>query len=459
MQDASLQYGWRLRPDIALRAYAMGAWHDSDVTATGANAKDLWSKGQAGFRMDWSPGAEQMTLQGDLYRGAEKEAIAERQIVGGGNLVARWTHSFSGGSSLQVQTYYDELSRRVTSVANDRVRTYDLDVQHSFAWGSRQAVVWGAGLRVSQDRFTVVPGNPTSPLTQFFDPESRTLILGDVFAQDTITLTPTLQATVGLKLEDDPYSGMATLPSLRLSWKPTGTMLLWAAASRAIRAPSRLDRDFFETQGATVVLKGGDFQAETLVAYELGYRGEPSDRLSVSVSAFYNVYDDLRTFEYAPGPSLPATIQNMLEGETYGVEVWGGYRVTNWWRLTAGANWLHEDLRFKPGSFKLGGVAIAGNDPTYQALLRSIMNLGPAVSLDLDLRQIGALKSPASPAYAELGGRLAWTVTPAVELALVGANLLHDHHPEFGGTGSAVQLGSSGVESGRSLALGARLRF
>lgn len=36
--------------------------------------------------------------------------------------------------------------------------------------------------------------------------------------------------------------------------------------------------------------------AESLIAYELGYRIEPTRQLSIDVATFYNVYDDLVAF-------------------------------------------------------------------------------------------------------------------------------------------------------------------
>jgi len=36
------------------------------------------------------------------------------------------------------------------------------------------------------------------------------------------------------------------------------------------------------------------------------------------------------------------------------------------------------------------------------------------------------------PAYFELDSRLAWRPVPRLQLSLVGQNLLHDHHPEYG---------------------------
>src|SRR3546814_11360119 len=69
-----------------------------------------------------------------------------------------------------------------------------------------------------------------------FAPDKRTLFLANIFVQDSMALTPSLTAIAGLKLERDPYSGAVLLPSARLSWKPSSTSMLWAAASRAIRS-------------------------------------------------------------------------------------------------------------------------------------------------------------------------------------------------------------------------------
>ena len=59
------------------------------------------------------------------------------------------------------------------------------------------------------------------------------------------------------------------------------------------------------------------------------------------------------------------------------------------------------------------------------------MSLTPTLDLDIDLRSIDDLTSPAVAAYTELGARLAWRVTDQVELAVIGDNLLNDQHLEF----------------------------
>jgi iron complex outermembrane receptor protein len=122
----------------------------------------------------------------------------------------------------------------------------------------------------------------------------------------------------------------------------------------------------------------------------------------------------------------------MMEGEVYGVEIWGTLSVTEWWRMTAGFNASHEDLRFKPGSLDIMGVSAAGNDPSHQFSLRSSMDLGNSVELDIGVRGVGDLPDPNVPGYVELEARVGWKINDRLELSLAGFNLLDESHPEFG---------------------------
>jgi len=451
----SLQFGGSASDTLAYRTYLSGFVHDGEsLTGSGADGEDGWHKVQGGFRADWTPGANLVTVQGDLYRGAEDQLALGDQKIAGENILARWSRDMAGGS-LQLQAYYDRFYAMIPDFATNEVRTYDLDVQHSFALGARQEIVWGGGYRVMSDNFPTVI-NATQQVA--FIPQRRTLNLGNVFVQDTVRLTDDLRVIAGVKLEDQPYTGVTALPSVRAAWTPADSNLLWAAVSRAVRVPSRLDRDVTQVTDSTVTIAGGDMQTVKVIAYEAGYRVQIADRASFSASAFFNDYQDLRSAEFTRG-GYPIVFANGMEGETYGVELWGNYQVTDWWRLTAGFNWLHKDLRFKAGSSGLGGLQIAGNDPKTQISVRSAMNITDDLTFDLDARRIGALPAPASPAYAELSLRLAWKLTATGEIALTGANLLHKYHAEFGTTANTLQTGRVGVRVPRSVFLDTRWRF
>jgi len=77
------------------------------------------------------------------------------------------------------------------------------------------------------------------------------------------------------------------------------------------------------------------------------------------------------------------------------------------------------------------GVAQLGDDPRYQASLKSSMDLAHAVTLDADLRYVGALPDPSAPAYVELNARVGWKISRRLQLSLSGFNLLHDRHQEL----------------------------
>ncbi len=186
--------------------------------------------------------------------------------------------------------------------------------------------------------------------------------------------------------------------------------------------------------GVTLLTGRSNFQPERVVAYELGGRFRPISRLSLSVSAYYNVYNDLRTIEPTPKTFSPLYWGNGLSGQVWGIESWAEYQAADWWRLSGSVALLRERFSFEPGaSGFLGGAVQGGDDPQHQASLKSSMNLGSAVTLDADLRYVDALPNPATPAYTELNGRLAWNITDKLELSVVGRNLLRAYHQEYPG--------------------------
>jgi iron complex outermembrane receptor protein len=452
----ALAYGGRLSPDLTWRAYAEGVDYAHSTTPAGHTAADGWSNIQGGFRMDWAPAEDVITLQGDAYRAFEGVLGTDNILATGHNGGVRWAHPLANGDSIQIQLYYDSLDRSVAARYLETLRTYDIDLQHSFSWGSRQTIVWGGGYRLMRDNF---PTFPVPGPTAIFSPTSRTLQLGNAFLEDSIDLTRGVKAILGTRLEDDAYAGIGVLPSLRLAWKADEATLLWAAVSRAARTPSRLDRDLYERIGSRVIIAPGNFQSEHVTAYEAGLRAAPIPNSTLSISAFYNVYDDLRSAELSPGGRYPVLFGNGMTGETYGVESWGSYGMTDWWRLGFGTSWFHKNLRFKPGSSRIGGLQTAGDDPPYQLSLRSNMALADTVTSEITLRRVGSLPAPVSPFYTELDARLGWSVTDAVEISLLGSNLLHAHHLEYGQTTASLQVGATGVETGRSFFVATSLKF
>ena len=408
----------------SFRAYGLGMQQGAMARPDGASTDDDWNHVQGGFRADWQSSADHFTFEGDAYRGTGigRPGILTSGSISGADLSATWERTVAGGANLRAQVYADTSRRVLISGIDARVNQYALETQYNFARRSRHAITIGAGYRMTDDTFERGPG------TAFLSPAGRALHFADVFAHDAIALGSRLKLALGVKLEDNSYTGLEVMPDARLAWTVSNRTAWWAAVSRAIRTPSRFDTELINTG----ILAGGpDFHSEELVAYEAGYRGLLSNELSVSVSGFYNAYDDLRTVE-ATGPAVfPLEIRNGMRGHTYGLEAWGNLSVRSWWRVSAGLAVLRKNLELAPGSRDVFGVSFSGNDPRYRWSVRSSVDLPRDVSLDVWVRHVGRLDAPAVDAYLEADARIAWQATDTLTLSLDGQNLLHEQHLEF----------------------------
>jgi len=428
-RTGTLSYGGTADDHISYRAYISGfdraptsAFDPRDLTS------DAWRGLQAGGRADGQWDNDTYRLEGVIYGNAthgDPPGQRNQQSTWGGNILARWHRDLDEQSSLGVQTYYSR-DGRTNPVLSELLNTYDIIGQYNTVLWSDHKIAVGGEFRLWHE--TLQSFNPFS----FAEP-GATLTLGNLFVQDEFPLSPTLRLTLGFKGEENNYSGFDYLPSARLAWQPDADDLLWAAISRAARTPSRIDR---ELQFPGVLAPAPDFKSESLVAFEAGYRGQIGPRFSLSLSSFFNFYDSLRSDGLTNG-GLPIILQNGAAGHSYGIEAWGRYSVSDWWKLAAGANWLHRDYHLKPGFVDISFFQSIGQDPPWQASLRSEMNVTPELEFDTTLRAVGhvmRLFDPVPielvPGYAEFDARIGWLITPSLELSVQGTNLLHPRHIE-----------------------------
>jgi len=268
-----------------------------------------------------------------------------------------------------------------------------------------------------------------------FEPPSRNYAVSGAFVQDEMTIRPDrLYLTVGAKVERNAFSGIEWQPTARLRVQLGPRQMIWAAASRAVRRPTRLDVDVraLTADGVVVAIGGGDsYRAETMVAAEAGYRIQPSTFLAFDATVFRHGYDDLRSQEL-PAAGPPIVVGNTLEGRSHGVEFAATAYPESAWRMHLTYTYLDLAITRSPGSRDIGMGASEANDPRHQFALRSSLDLPRQIEVDARLRRVGELPNPRVPAYTELNVRAGWRATPHVELSLVGHDLLHGHHPEFG---------------------------
>jgi iron complex outermembrane recepter protein len=433
LQDfGGVRYGGSAGTNVFYRVYGQRFDRNSTVLRNGNEATNAWDFTQGGFRMDWLPAqGDRVTLQGDAYAGTEETPTADT-TVDGQNVLARWTHTFPNQSDFTLQTYFDRTWRRIPGTFSEDLKTYDIDAQHRFGLGERQSITWGAGYRIQDDSVD------NSPALAFFPPDDTFDVVSG-FVQDEVSIVPDqLKLTIGTKLEHNDFSGFEIQPSVRLAWIPNAHHTLWGAISRAVRTPSRIDQDFFVPGTPPFLVAGGtNFTSEKVIAYEIGYRVRPTQKLSLSLATFFNQYDDLRSAE-TNGTSL--VVGNGLESQSWGAEFSGEFRATEWWRMRGGYTYFDKNVWEKPGHNDVNLTRAEGNDPRHQFMVQSMMSFPHGIEFDLTGRFVDDLPSPHVPSYFTLDVRAAWRPTPHVEFSVVGQNLVDSRHPEFVTSGTRQEI-------------------
>ncbi|MBN2106934.1 MAG: TonB-dependent receptor, partial [Deltaproteobacteria bacterium] len=329
-----LRYGVKLKDNMYLSSYVKYMNYANVIN-------DKWihepRQVNGGARLDWDMTDTDKLFVSAGYYDAKTASSASRPVVipplekidvkgdadlSGGHALARWDHTFSATSNMQLQLFYDgglQSARRSTPYkpAQDspvlgkdltRIDTYDFDFQHSFAADSRNSIIWGVNARYNRVKkrdfniyFTLAS-------------EKETQRLYSAFVQDEIQLVPErLSLTVGSKFEYNSSTQLELQPSIRMLYTPSDTQSFWAAVSRAVRTPSVLETDGFVPSAylargslfplsppGVVEMQGSeDYNSEQLLAYEAGHRAQLAQNFSLDTALYYNVYSDLRSLEPA----------------------------------------------------------------------------------------------------------------------------------------------------------------
>jgi iron complex outermembrane receptor protein len=464
----ALRYGGKVGDALYYRVYAKYANRDGVVNADGNDVNDKWDLWRTGFRLDCGGSDNNsFTVQGDVFDGEFSDEFMFPQVsrpylqllddtadITGADLLARWTRTFSGSSDMALQAYYDWFERDHDILDDEQRHTFNVEFQHRFLFGGRQEILWGIGYRVYADDLK-------GSINFAADPGSRNDQIFSGFVQEEITIVENhLRIMLGVKLEHNDYTGFEYQPNARLFWTPTRNNSIWMAISRAVRTPSRSE------DGSRVTIRtipprssenptflpltilgfgSRDFDSEEILAYEVGYRTKLREWLRFDLAAFYNVYDQLSTGElqnpflaFGPAPLhlvLPATVDNKMEGETYGIELALECQALHWWRIQVSYSYLHVQFHLDSDSTDVQFVSDEDKVPDHQISLRSMIGMPGGFEFDLWLRYVDVSYSIFArqkiQSYLTMDARLGWKINRNIEVALVGQNLLDNQHPEF----------------------------
>jgi len=454
-----VQYGGAIGPKGSYRVFGNYVNVGNTTAVDGTPAPDNWHTSHGGFRTDWDISRrDALTVQGDLLGIHAGDTVSEtffnalplqatlntKTTVGGGNLLARWSRTFSPNSDISIQSYYDAYNRYEEGGLENR-KTFDLDFHHHFAAGPRNDIVWGLGYRVTGD-------NLGPEFSKIFTPQQRTDHLYSAFIQDEIRATNLLRLTLGSKVEHNGYTGVEFEPSAQLVWTPTKRQAVWISIARAIRQPARTDTDiqialatFPVDNGnfALVELSGSRLRAtERVLAYQLGYRAQVNKYLSFDLAGFSNHYSNVQTtesgdpfFSASPGPPhllVPLTFEDDAHAWTYGGEAFAHWNVIRRWRISPGYAFIHINANPDPGSNDTMVAGLGGVTPHHKFEVRSLLNLPHNLDLDSAFYYIGSLPGEGLPSYGRFDSRLGWRAGEHTEFSVVGQNLLTPRHSEDG---------------------------
>ncbi|MBI5471697.1 MAG: TonB-dependent receptor [Ignavibacteriae bacterium] len=460
---ASGRYSAQLDSTLYWKVYATAFNVGHTRLPGGGRATDAWSTVRGGAQINWSASQTTLlTLQGDLYSGKKHQrlrvpaltppytlTIDDAMDFSGGNVLARWEETVSPTSSMKLQSYFDRTFRQDALYKEGR-NTFDIDFQHGFSPTPSHKIVWGAGYRLTWDKFT------PSAFVGIVTP-SRSANLANAFVQDEVTLVEqTLFLTVGTKFEYNDYTYLEIQPNARLVLTPSRHHTLWTAVSRAVRTPSRSERDVsiaiaafpspLPGLTALVSVDGNQaFRSECLTASELGYRYASSELFSADIAIFYNVYDHLRTAERVGDPtlkyagttpylSIPLKFDNQMKGTTYGGEAALSWHPLDRWKLNVGATLLRGQLQPYATSTDTSSSEEMKNNPQFQCYLRSFLNVTRDLEADALIYFVDTLPNQSMPGYFHVDLRLGWQATSNFALSMTAQNLTRAHHQEFGDT-------------------------
>ncbi len=459
------RYGGKINNSTPYRVYAKGFTRENMTSISGENANDAWHNARGGFRLDHTRGIDQLTLQGDLFYNSIGDRVDITQLGApiilaetarghnaGGNIRLRWDRTYSENSAVTLQTYYDRADYRLLTAAQFRVESFDIDFQHRFSFLERHNLTWGTNYRLYYNKVFETELISVSPRQQ-------TNHIASAFIRDEITLIPEhLRFTLGMRLDHNDFTGLEIQPNARLMWTPNEQNSVWISVSRAVRTPSRAENKVTINAQTLKALPGSsatlpfpilaqlsgssNFNAEKLIAYELGYRHQFSPRASADITSFFNDYSQLRdlssgqpSFQSGLSPHLllPVMITNKASAHTYGIEISADWRPHDRWRLQGNYSYLKMNINSDSVFKQIDAITGSADkvSPQHQVSFRSNYDFSEKIQLNLWLRYVSSIDLYNIPSYVTMDTKLAFRPTKNVELFLVGQNLLSENHREI----------------------------
>ena len=429
LQDGIFRYGGS-DDNIDWRA-STGAYHTNGFGIKRGNEwndyfQAFQSTGRTDIQLD---DTSSLTLSGghkySSYQGTTKISIQYMHFA--------WNKTFSENSNMQIlygknffQSYPDSY---YSVISRDEV----FEIQRSFVTGPHHFVM---GADYTRDFFRTKPDGTT--YLSIDDPNNYANDQGSFFVEDEITLRDDLWLTLGHRSYHNELTHFDWAGRAALVWEAAPNHFFRAGISRSFSRPTLQGYFILENKGSLALEADPNERQdnEHLVSYELGYRGQVSDNLDVTVDAFYNQHKDLIGQDPTGGHTY---VHNVLDIDSYGVETAINYRPVKWWLVRATHSYEHQTERDtmneSPNRLMIDVL------PKHKVTLMNRFYLDETTTLNTQLFYVdtyydqnrastGSMNRLKIPPYFRLDTRLSKRLNKNTELAIGATNLTDPYHSE-----------------------------
>ncbi len=462
--NAAVRQGWKISDSTAGRVYINAADRSENVLegSDDSSAEDGWLQTQAGFRFDGHAGDKnKWTVQGDIYKNTGDQIIfpywspAPPYMVSnstsidssGFNVLTRFQHDFQDDTRFSAQMYYD-YNEKDEDFLDILFRTFDAELQYETRVADYHFLTIGSNLRR-------IDGDDVSNFHICLPTIENHFY--SIFLQDRIPLLDdTLILSFGAKWEHNDYTDIEWQPSGKILWKPLPNHSLWGSVSRAVHVPSVNERkgrvivsSYPPPLGYGIVTLAGDddFDSETAIAYEAGYRFQSHNSFALDLALFHNEYS--RIYTLLPEPvkdGLDMVYTNYTDGYGQGIEMSADWRPVPPLQLNLTYSYLYSFFDWNQSTKRANAINsfkkfIEHLTPRHQVSLRSTYKLSETVRLGGWLRYVDEIKCRNSlqllqekttiDDYFTLDLNMSWKPRKGLEISIAGQNLLNSSQLQY----------------------------
>jgi len=463
--NARARFGGAIGSKATYR-FGVGESRTSQFHAPGGLAPtNGWASQSVDFRLDWNPTpADSVFVTGQAYQSNVGHQFLTPDLrnplapptdaqdrTSAGNLMLRWERSISERSSVEgkLSWEHNNFGDPLLPLSYDIV---EFGIKAHVSLGARHDLITGVDTREALYDITSTP-------TFGVHPGHIAAFTGSAFVEDEFALVPDKLAIIaGVHAGHNEFTGLEIQPTARLLWTPNDKSSTWFAISRAVRTPAIYHRGFDAVIMPLQIQPGvfaflhtfGDSNesSETVIAYEVGQRLQPSRRFSVDLSAFYNNYGNLESITMGyptyvlptaslPGYlSLPSVLDNGAHGRTWGGDLSLTWNVNSRWKLSGGYSELH--LKTWPNAgLTAQALPLSNVNPRHQFQAHSALDLTRKWQIDAGMYYTSNVESmqlnQAVPIRGHTRGdlRVGWRPTERIDVSAGIQDAFNPLHLEF----------------------------